>query len=319
MRGTLTHHYTCDERGICTSANLIVGTTNNNAPIHMVTKKIAQALIKPGKDPDQGILNMIEMGFRAFDPCYSCATHSLPGRDAARGARAPRRRGDPPLQAQLLRGDRTVKRRRRTEGRRAAARATVPRAVDALDAATARFSPPARLAHARPGRRSAPGAVVKTLLLGMGNPILCDDAVGIRLAGAVAERLGPRPGLDVVEECSVGGLNLLEVIAGYDRVVVLDSIMTGDGVPGTWYALRRAARCARRSTCATCTTPTSPRRSSWARDGNAAAGRRRDPRLRRRGRRHDVLLRDDDAPRSRRPSRSSWTEIGAEVEALLGG
>ena len=79
MRGTLTHHYTCDENGICTSANLIVGTTNNNAPIQMVTKKVAQTLIKPGKEPDQGILNMIEMAFRAFDPCYSCATHSLPG------------------------------------------------------------------------------------------------------------------------------------------------------------------------------------------------------------------------------------------------
>lgn len=77
MRGTLTHHYTCDERGICTGANLIVGTTNNNAPIQMVTKKVAQALIKPGIVPDQGLLNMVEMGFRAFDPCYSCATHSL--------------------------------------------------------------------------------------------------------------------------------------------------------------------------------------------------------------------------------------------------
>jgi F420-non-reducing hydrogenase large subunit len=77
MRGTLTHHYTCDEHGICTSANLIVGTTNNNAPIQMVTKKVAQALIKPGKEPDQGLLNMVEMAFRSFDPCYSCATHSL--------------------------------------------------------------------------------------------------------------------------------------------------------------------------------------------------------------------------------------------------
>jgi F420-non-reducing hydrogenase large subunit len=45
----------------------------------MVTRKVASALIKPGVEPDQGILNMIEMGFRAFDPCYSCATHSLPG------------------------------------------------------------------------------------------------------------------------------------------------------------------------------------------------------------------------------------------------
>jgi F420-non-reducing hydrogenase large subunit len=80
MRGTLTHHYTCDNRGICTSANLIVGTTNNNAPIQMVTKKAAQAMIKPGKEPSQGILNMIEMAFRAFDPCYSCATHYLPGK-----------------------------------------------------------------------------------------------------------------------------------------------------------------------------------------------------------------------------------------------
>lgn len=79
MRGTLTHHYTCDEKGICTSANLIVGTTNNNAPIHMVTKKAAAALIKPGVEPTQGVLNMVEMAFRAFDPCYSCATHSLPG------------------------------------------------------------------------------------------------------------------------------------------------------------------------------------------------------------------------------------------------
>jgi F420-non-reducing hydrogenase large subunit len=79
MRGTLTHHYTCDPKGICTSANLIVGTTNNNAPIHMVTRKAAASLIKPGVEPTQGILNMIEMAFRAFDPCYSCATHSLPG------------------------------------------------------------------------------------------------------------------------------------------------------------------------------------------------------------------------------------------------
>jgi F420-non-reducing hydrogenase large subunit len=79
MRGTLTHHYTCDEQGICTSANLIVGTTNNNAPIQMVTKKVAKELIRPGVEPTQGILNRIEMAFRAFDPCFSCATHSLPG------------------------------------------------------------------------------------------------------------------------------------------------------------------------------------------------------------------------------------------------
>jgi len=80
MRGTLTHHYTCDQNGICTGANLIVGTTNNNAAIHMVTKKVAATMIKPGVEPDNGVLNLIEMAFRSFDPCFSCATHSLPGR-----------------------------------------------------------------------------------------------------------------------------------------------------------------------------------------------------------------------------------------------
>lgn len=80
MRGTLTHHYTCDENGLCTSANLIVGTTNNNAAIHMVTRKVAATMIKPGVEPDQGILNLVEMAFRSFDPCFSCATHSLPGK-----------------------------------------------------------------------------------------------------------------------------------------------------------------------------------------------------------------------------------------------
>jgi F420-non-reducing hydrogenase large subunit len=81
-RGTLTHHYVTDERGIVTDANLIVGTTNNNAPISMSIKKAAMGLIKRGVEPTQGTLNMIEMAFRAYDPCFSCATHSLSGRTA---------------------------------------------------------------------------------------------------------------------------------------------------------------------------------------------------------------------------------------------
>jgi len=75
----------------------------------------------------------------------------------------------------------------------------------------------------------------RTLLVGMGNPILCDDAIGIRLAQAIGERLGAREGLEVIEECSVGGLNLVELVSGYDRLIVLDSIKTEGGVPGTWY------------------------------------------------------------------------------------
>lgn len=78
-RGTLHHHYITDEKGIVTKANLIVGTTNNHAPITMSIKKAAQSLISKGKIVSDGILNMIEMAFRAYDPCFSCATHSLPG------------------------------------------------------------------------------------------------------------------------------------------------------------------------------------------------------------------------------------------------
>ncbi len=77
-RGTLTHHYATDERGILTMVNLVVGTTNNNAPICMSVKKAAQGLIKKGKVND-GLLNMVEMAFRAYDPCFGCATHSLMG------------------------------------------------------------------------------------------------------------------------------------------------------------------------------------------------------------------------------------------------
>ena len=80
QRGTLTHHYQTDERGLVTKANLIVGTTNNHAPISMSIKKAAQGIIKKGVMVDDGILNMVEMAFRAYDPCFSCATHSLPGK-----------------------------------------------------------------------------------------------------------------------------------------------------------------------------------------------------------------------------------------------
>jgi F420-non-reducing hydrogenase large subunit len=78
-RGTLTHHYWTDENGILTRVNLIVGTTNNYAPIAMSVKKAAESLIKNGTVITNGLLNRIEMAFRAYDPCFGCATHSLPG------------------------------------------------------------------------------------------------------------------------------------------------------------------------------------------------------------------------------------------------
>ena len=78
-RGTLFHHYQTDDRAILTRVNLIVATTNNAAPISMSIERAAKSLIHKGEVSD-GILNMIEMAFRAYDPCLACATHSLPGR-----------------------------------------------------------------------------------------------------------------------------------------------------------------------------------------------------------------------------------------------
>lgn len=78
-RGTLTHHYWTDERGIVTKANLVVGTTNNYAPISMSISKAASTLIQRGTVVTEGLLNRIEMAFRAYDPCFGCATHALPG------------------------------------------------------------------------------------------------------------------------------------------------------------------------------------------------------------------------------------------------
>ncbi len=77
-RGTLYHHYKTDEKGIITDVNLIVATQNNAAPMCMSIEKAAKSLIKGGK-VDDSLLNMVEMAFRAYDPCLACATHSLPG------------------------------------------------------------------------------------------------------------------------------------------------------------------------------------------------------------------------------------------------
>jgi hydrogenase maturation protease len=87
-----------------------------------------------------------------------------------------------------------------------------------------------------------------TLVLGLGNPILTDDGVGIQVARAVQSRVMLHPshhdpaepravcGADFAE-ASVGGLRLLAVLAGYRRVIVVDAIQTSNGLPGTIYQL----------------------------------------------------------------------------------
>jgi hydrogenase maturation protease len=93
-------------------------------------------------------------------------------------------------------------------------------------------------ARARLIERVIPSA--RTLLVGMGNPILTDDAVGVRLVRDLVSRLGTVPGHAVMDECSVGGLDLVEHFAGHERIIVVDSIRTRGGTPGSWYRFTAA-------------------------------------------------------------------------------
>jgi F420-non-reducing hydrogenase large subunit len=77
-RGTLFHHYTLDKDAIVKDVNMIVATTNNYPAICMSIRDAAKGLIHNGKC-DQGILNKVEMAFRAYDPCFGCATHFAVG------------------------------------------------------------------------------------------------------------------------------------------------------------------------------------------------------------------------------------------------
>ncbi|MBN2065736.1 MAG: Ni/Fe hydrogenase subunit alpha [Candidatus Thermoplasmatota archaeon] len=77
-RGTLIHHYKLDKNGLVDKANLIVATTNNAGAINMSIRDAAKGVIKKG-NVGNATLNMVEMAFRAYDPCFACATHTLPG------------------------------------------------------------------------------------------------------------------------------------------------------------------------------------------------------------------------------------------------
>jgi hydrogenase maturation protease len=74
---------------------------------------------------------------------------------------------------------------------------------------------------------------MKTLILGVGNPILTDDGVGIKIAQRLKEI---NPELEVIET-SEAGIALLDIIAGYDKLVIIDSIKTEKGKPGELYRL----------------------------------------------------------------------------------
>ena len=77
-RGTLIHDYTLDKNALIKDVNMIVATTNNYPAICMSIRDAAKGLIHGGKF-DQGLLNKVEMAFRAYDPCFGCATHFAVG------------------------------------------------------------------------------------------------------------------------------------------------------------------------------------------------------------------------------------------------
>ena len=84
---------------------------------------------------------------------------------------------------------------------------------------------------------------MRTLVLGLGNPILTDDGVGIRVALSLRDQVESRPDVTVAE-ASVGGLRLMEVVSGYDHVILVDAVQTTGGEPGDIYLLTLDAFCA---------------------------------------------------------------------------
>jgi F420-non-reducing hydrogenase large subunit len=78
-RGTLIHDYDTDEKGMIKRANIIVATAHNNKAMNVGLKNTAQKIINTAT-PEQGILNRMEMVIRAYDPCFSCATHTVAGK-----------------------------------------------------------------------------------------------------------------------------------------------------------------------------------------------------------------------------------------------
>ena len=89
---------------------------------------------------------------------------------------------------------------------------------------------------------------MKTLILGLGNPLITDDSVGLRVAAELRRILAGRPGVDVDEDYW-GGLRLMERMAGYDRAIIVDAIATG-APPGTIHHLAPGSMATQRSASA---------------------------------------------------------------------
>jgi coenzyme F420-reducing hydrogenase alpha subunit len=76
-RGTLLHHYRASPEGDITFANLIVATTHNNQVLNLTVRSVAEDYLVGRGEITEAMMNAIEVGIRAFDPCLSCATHAF--------------------------------------------------------------------------------------------------------------------------------------------------------------------------------------------------------------------------------------------------
>jgi len=76
-RGTLFHHYEINGKDQIIMANLIVSTTNNNQPMNEAVSCIARSYMTGQTEITEGMMNAVEVGIRAYDPCLSCATHAF--------------------------------------------------------------------------------------------------------------------------------------------------------------------------------------------------------------------------------------------------
>jgi NAD-reducing hydrogenase large subunit len=76
-RGTLFHHYEINGKDQVIMANLIVSTTNNNQPMNEAVNYIAKNYMTGQDEITEPMMNAVEVGIRAYDPCLSCATHAF--------------------------------------------------------------------------------------------------------------------------------------------------------------------------------------------------------------------------------------------------
>ena len=77
---------------------------------------------------------------------------------------------------------------------------------------------------------------MKTIIIGLGNPIVSDDSVGIKVSRELRDRLNGYDGIDIIEAYA-GGIRLMDVMVGYEKAIIVDAMVTVNGLPGTIHSL----------------------------------------------------------------------------------